>query len=164
MDTAAFRAACAELVPDDELEAIDAVLDNREAAAGGEPAMEWWSREVQLRNAVTRVRAKARGTDAGRFLQPHEGFAVWIEKAVTDAFTRLNPLEREMELDRIRRTLADELALSDPFGFPGLLAFAVNVRIAERWAHLNEDAGKESVEELVQEILTEDREEKGQSE
>jgi hypothetical protein len=149
MDAAAFRAACAGILSADEAAGIDAVLENRETNAGGTPAAQWWNAEVQLRNAVVRVRAKERGTDASKFVQPHKGFGVWIEKAVTDAFTRSNPLEREMELDRIRWTLAEELALTDPFGFPGVLAVAVHVRIAGRWANLDEETGRKNVEELI---------------
>jgi hypothetical protein len=154
MDAAAFRAACAGHLSGEETGDVDAVLENREPPAG--PASNLWNGEVQLRDAVVRVRAKNRGTDAGRFLRPNDGFSVSIEKTVTDAFTRPNPLEREMEFDRARWALADELALTDPFGFPGVLAFAAKVRIAERWASMDEKAGQDRVEALVAAAITED--------
>jgi hypothetical protein len=157
MDTVAFRAACAGQLSDAEAADVEAVLENREPQAGGPPAVQWWNSEVQLRDAVVRVRAKNRGADSGHFLCAHDGFSVSIEKAVTDAYTRANPLEREMELDRARWVLADELALTDPFGFPGILAFAVKVRIAERWAQMDEEAGKEKVEELISVASSEER-------
>jgi hypothetical protein len=147
MDAAAFRAACAGHLSDEATAAVEAVLENREPPAGA--ASNLWNSEVQLRDAVVRVRAKNRGTDAGRFLRPHDGFSVSIEKAVTDAFTRPNPLEQEMELDRARWALADELALTDPFGLPGVLAFAAKVRMADRWASMDEKKGRENVEELI---------------
>ena len=147
MDAAAFRAACVSHLSDEEIAAVEAVLENREPSAGA--ASNLWNSEVQLRDAVVRVRAKNRGTDAARFIRPHGGFSVSIEKMVTDAFTCPNPLEREMELDRARWTLADELALTDPFGFAGVLAFAAKVRLAERWAGLDEAAGQAKVEELI---------------
>ncbi|MBI9020190.1 MAG: DUF2764 family protein [Verrucomicrobia bacterium] len=147
MAAAGFRAACAGHLEAEEILMVDALLENREPARGA--ASRLWNAEVQLRDAVVRVRAKNRGTDAARFIRPHEGFSVSIEKMVTDAFTRPNPLEREMELDRARWTLADELALTDAFGFPAILAFAAKVRIAERWAGLDESAGQAKVEELI---------------
>jgi hypothetical protein len=158
MDAAAFRAACAGHLSDDELAAVEAVLENREPPAGA--ASNLWTAEVQLRDAVIRVRAKNRNTDASKFLRPHNGFSVSIEKAVTDAFTRPNPLEQQMELDRARWALADELALTDPFGFAGVLAFAGKVRLAERWAGLDDAAGQANVEELIEEVLTEGRKER----
>jgi len=147
MGAEAFRAACTGHLSNDEILAIEAALENREPPVG--VASGWWNNEVQLRDAVVRVRAKNRGTDAAPFLKPYEGFSVAIEKRVTDAFARPNPLEQELALDRTRWVLADELTLADPFGFPGVLAFAIKVRIAERWAGLDEETGKEKVEELI---------------
>jgi len=154
MDVAGFRAACAGHLSDDESAAIDAVLENREPASGG--ASGWWNSEVQLRDAVIRVRAKNRGIDGTPFVRPYSGFSATIEKMVVDAFARPDPLEQEMDFDRARWALAEELALADPFGFPGVLAFAIKVRIAERWSAMDEQAGKEKVEELILSATTED--------
>jgi hypothetical protein len=156
MNAAGLRAACAGHLSDDETVAVKAVLENREPPAG--VASSLWNGEVQLRDAIIRVRAKNRGTDPSRFIRPHDGFSISIEKAVTDAFTRPNPLEQQMELDRARWMLADELALTDPFGFPGVLAFAAKVRLAERWAGLDEEVGKEKVEEFIENALKTDQE------
>jgi len=136
--------------------AIDAALENREPEAGGTPAVQWWNSEVQLRDAVVRVRAKNRNTDATSFLKPYDGFSVAIEEQVTDAFARPNPLEQELALDEARWVLADELALTEPFGFPGVLAFAIKVRMAERWAGLDEESGKAKVEALILSATAED--------
>ena len=163
MGAEAFRAACVGWVADDELAVIDAALENREPKAGEtlrsvascQPAVQWWNGEVQLRDAVVRVRAKNLGTDAARFIQPHDGFSVTIEKMVTDAFTRSDPMEQAMELDRARWSLVDELAVADSFGFAAVLAFAVKVRIAERWAGMDEKTGQEKVEEFVLSALEE---------
>lgn len=147
MDATAFRAACAGHLAEKETASVEALLENREPPAG--PASNVWNSEVQLRDAVVRVRAKNRGADANRFAQPYEGFSATIEKMVTDAFTRSNPLEQEMDLDRVRWMLADELALTDPFGLPGVLAYALKVRIADRWAQMDEEAGRQKVEKLI---------------
>jgi len=155
MDGAGFRASCVGHLSAEELSAVDAALENREPSF--DLASKHWNREVQLRDAVVRLRAKNRGTDATQFLKPFDGFSVTIEKRVSDALSRSNPLEQEEDVDRIRWMLADELALTQPFGFSGVLAFAIKVRIAERWAELDEETGKEKVEELIQEVLTEDR-------
>ena len=147
MDAASFRAACAGHLSDEETAVVETVLENREFSSGAASSL--WNSEVQLRDAMVRVRAKQRGTDAGRFIRPHEGFSVSIEKMVTDAFTRPTPLEQEMELDRARWMFADELALTDPFGFAGILAFAAKVRLAERWASMDEEKGRKNVEKLI---------------
>ncbi|MDK2858368.1 MAG: hypothetical protein PWQ29_936 [Verrucomicrobiota bacterium] len=157
MDAAGFLAACAGHLSDDEMSVVKAVLENREPPPGAASLL--WNSEVQLRDAVVRVRAKNRSIDAARFLRPYEGFSATLEKMVADAFTRPNPLEQEMEIDRARWALADELALSDPFGFPAVLAFAVKVRLADRWAGMDDKAAQQKVEELIEEVLTEGRKE-----
>jgi hypothetical protein len=145
---AAFLTACANWLTDVDVAALEAVFENR-CPPDRDIARQWWAGEVELRDAVVRVRAKNRGVDAGRFIQPHVGFNVSIEKMVTDAFTRANPLEQETELDRARWVLADELALIAPFGFAGILAFAVKLRIAERWAGFSHEEGRKNVEDLI---------------
>ena len=154
----AFRAACVGWVADDELAVIDAALENRAPSMAG-CAAAWWNGEVQLRDAVVRVRAKNRGTDASSFIKPHDGFSATIEKKVTDAFTRPDPLEQEMELDRARWSLVDELAVADAFGFAAVLAFAVQVRIAERWANMDAETGTANVEQFIESALGEEQEE-----
>jgi len=146
---AAFFAACSDWLAEDDIAVLQAVFENR-CPPESDVAKRWWDGEVELRDAIVRVRAKNRGADAGRFIQPHAGFSVSIEKMVTDAFTRANPLEQEAELDRARLTLADELALTAPFGFAGILAFAVKLRIAERWAGLNDAVGQTQVEKFIE--------------
>ncbi len=156
MTAEAFRAACAGWLADDERVQVDAVLEGREPVLTG-CAAAWWNGEVQLRDAVVRVRAKNRAADASPFIQPYDGFSATIEKAVTDAFTRPDPLEQEMELDRARWMLVDELAVTAPFSFAAILAFAVKVRISERWASMDDESGKVKVEELIEQSLTGDR-------
>jgi hypothetical protein len=144
----AFLASCDDWLSAEDVAVLQAVFENRNAP-DSEVARRWRSGEVELRNAVVRVRAKNRSADAARFIRPCEGFSVSIEKLVTDAFTRANPLEQEAELDRIRWAQADELALTAPFGFAGIFAFAVKLHIAERWAGLDDEKGRKNVEGLI---------------
>lgn len=145
----AFLSACSDWLFGEDLAVIEAVLENRRPPDGGESARRWWNDELQLRDAVVRVRAKNLKTDPARFTQLHEGLDLSIEKAVAEAFTRENPLEQEAALDRIRWALADEMTQGHAFGFPAVLAFAVKLRIAERWARMDDVAGRKHVEELI---------------
>jgi hypothetical protein len=153
----AFLSACTGWLAEEDVAALREMFEGH-CSSGNAVAQRWWGGEVELRNAIVRVRAKSRGADAARFIRPHEGFSLSVEKAVTDAFTRANPLEQEAELDRARWAQADELAQSEPFGFAGVFAFALKLRIAERWAGLDTAAGQTKVEELIEEVLTEGRE------
>ncbi|MCC7299548.1 MAG: DUF2764 family protein [Verrucomicrobia bacterium] len=146
---AAFLATCTEWLLAEDISALQAAFENQ-CSPDSDVSRRWWNGEVELRNAVVRVRAKNRSADAAGFIQPSDGFNMSIEKTVADAFTRVNPLEREAELDRVRWAQADELALTAPFGFAGIFSFAVKLCIAERWAGLDDTAGQSKVEEFIE--------------
>lgn len=109
----------------------------------------WVAREIQLRNAVARARAARRKTDAAGSIRPHTGFDGYIDDAVESAFDQPSPLEREQAIDRLRWTLLDELAGVDPFAVSVVLAYAVKLRIAQRWAALDMDAAKARVDKAL---------------
>jgi len=52
-----------------------------------------------------------------------------------------DPLERELLLDSLRWTLLEELAAFPPFGFQAVLAYALKLRLAEKWAAMDEAEG-----------------------
>ncbi len=144
---AEFRFHCQGVLDENELKALDAVL-------AGEPGpsafgAEWLAREMQLRNAVARIRASRRGGEARQAERSHAGFSVAMEQGVADAFTKPDPLAREMDLDRLRWRTAEELAQTAPFGLPAVLAFAVKLNIASRWAGLKDEAGRAAVGQVL---------------
>lgn len=147
-----FLARCDGVLSRDHLALLAALLEGR-LVTGGTFADAWSAREIQLRNAVARFRATRLGVDAGSFQQDHSGYDVRLVQGVADAFAKPTPLEREQGLDRERWRLAEELALADPFGLGIVLAFAVKLRIAERWAALTDAAGQNKIEELMRSLM-----------
>lgn len=109
----------------------------------------WCALETQLRNAVATHRAAHWHADARSAQHTHSGYSVFLERAVTDAFTKENPLEREKALDRTRWQLLDDLCAEDPFGSAAVLGHAIRLRIAERWSNMQEESGRKQLEELV---------------
>lgn len=152
LSLAQFRADAARLLPRDAVAEMDAVLAGDRSAARSAFAAQWFDVETQLRNAVARTRAARRDVEAAPYLHPHGGFRVSIEDAVSSAYAKPNPLEREMALDRARWSAADEFSLFEPFGIGAVLAYAVKLRIAERWASLSDDAGRSALEDAVSRV------------
>lgn len=146
-----FFTRCAGVLATADLAILEAVQQGQ-AASGSRFAEAWTARETQLRNAVARSRGTRLGIDSRSFQREHAGYDVALAQAVTDALAQHTPLEREQALDRCRWRLADELALDDPFGLGVVLAFAVKLRIAERWAGLTEAAGQRKLDEMIQTI------------
>ncbi len=147
-----FLACCDGVLSRGHLALLAAFLEGR-LATGSAFADAWSAREIQLRNAVARFRATRLGVDAGSFQQDHSGYDVRLVQGVAAALTKPTPLEREQGLDQERWRLAEELALADPFGLGTVLAFAVKLRIAERWAALTDAAGRNKIEELMQSLM-----------
>jgi len=145
---AEFRARCEGVLSRADLAFLDALIAGV-PAPGCRFVAEWQARETQLRNGVVRARAAHLGLEARPYQHDHAGWDMSVAKAVSDAFSKPNPLERELELDRCRWRTAEDLSRFTPFGVEAVLSFAVRLGIAERWAGLAEDAGIQRVEDFV---------------
>jgi|YNPMSStandDraft_1061717.scaffolds.fasta_scaffold76376_1 hypothetical protein len=140
-----FRALCREQLTSKDYAELDALLEGGPARSGF--VQTWRHRETQLRNAVARARAARRSVEVRPYLREHAGFDVALERAVSDAMSHANPLEREMELEHIRWHLAEELARFHEFDLEGVLSYALRLRIAERLQGWNEGLGRRRVDE-----------------
>jgi len=136
------------VLPEKDLVFVDAFLEGRHIS-GCRFADQWQAKETQLRNAKARARAAQLGVEVHAHLRQHAGYDMEIEDAVTNAYTKENPLERERELDRCRWHIAEQLAQGDLFRLETILAFAVKLRMAERWADMRNENGQQAVEEFV---------------
>lgn len=137
-----------QLSPDDQAE-LEALLDGRRGEVKTAFSRGWLDGDTQLRNAIVRQRALRLGVEEKKFLKDHEGFRVDAESAVNDAYSRENPLERELALDRFRWKLAEELSAGAPFGLPTVLAYGVMLTINEYWRSLTPELGKDRFEDLI---------------
>ena len=113
---------CADFLKPGDHRELALVLAGRASEGATGFARQWFAADTQLRNAVARQRAVRWNVEAGSSQKSHPGFSVCAEKTVTDAFAKPTPLEREMELDRFRWELLDDLAREQPFGLPAVIA------------------------------------------
>lgn len=128
---------------------LDALNDGRMDAVTTDFSRDWLRADTQMRNAIARTRALRLGLDEKKYIKDHQGFRVDVESVVDDAYSRANPLERELALDRFRWNLADELSAADPFGLPAVLSYAVKLGINEQWQALTAEKGRERLEAFV---------------
>jgi hypothetical protein len=144
MDIGSFRSLCSDHLSASDLQALAAVLDgDMEVAADAHPFVDQWrSRDTQLRNACARLRAARRHEDAGSSLRTHTGFDVGLEDGVDEAFNQRDPMRRERALDSIRWRVLDELSGPDPFASEVVFAYGLKLKLAERWAALDDEAGQ----------------------
>ncbi len=144
-----FRSSCADHLSEHDICALNSLLDIDENPVDHTFVNNWTDSETQLRNASARLRAAKNQKDAVDFVREHSGFDVGIEESVEEAFNHSNPMERERALDKIRWTTLNELAGTDPFSVNTVLAYAVKLRLAERWAAMDQEQGQTKIEEAI---------------
>lgn len=127
---------------------VDALCD----AASHRFVRTWCDINRQRKEALACARQHSRGLlDHTTTCAPHSGdITASLEQAVAASFRHGDPLQTEMEIERARWRILDELVLPDPFGLTAVLAFAVRLAINERWDAMSTKAGSARLEELVQ--------------
>lgn len=148
-----FRFQCQGILDEDGMHDLDKVLTGDNSDIRSPQAAQWLAADTQLRNAVARTRAARLNIDAIGFIKDHTGARMDIELAVRDAYSRDNPLERELALDKCRWFILDELALADRFGLGAVIAYGARLQIVERWNGYNETAGREGFEKFISDNL-----------
>ena len=149
---AEFRFRCQGVLSDLDLAELDQLLAGKSAEGRTAFSQAWAAGDAQIRNTAAKVRGAKLGVEAKPFLQSHPGYAVWLDKEVTDALAKANPLDRELGMDGARWKFAEDLARADASGLPAVLAFAVKLMLAARRAALKEEAGRERLEQLVSQL------------
>ena len=147
-----FRFKCQGVLGKGDLAELDLVLAGRAAEGRSAFARAWAGADAQIRNTAAKARGAKLGVEAKPFLKSHSGYAVWLDKEVSDALAKASPLARETGLDGARWKYVEDLARADATGLPAVLAFAVQLMLAARWAALQEEAGRERLEQLVSEL------------
>jgi hypothetical protein len=145
----AFRALCAEHLLPPDLAVLDDLLVSGGTGTADPFVSAWRERETRLRNIIARTRAARRGLDPAPYVRPETGFDAYTRKAVDDAFARTSPADREMDLDRFRWSVLEELAGYDMFALPAVLAYALKLRLVERWSRMDAAAGRRRVDDFV---------------
>lgn len=146
-----FHAACARHLTRRDLGVMIACLNGQ---ANAHPFLEAWGEiETQLRNAIARRRAARWRTDVRPYIKPHGRWDVEVERVVAEAYARSSPLERERVLDQFRWRRAEALASGCPFSLERLLAYALHLRLAVRWASMSTERGRDAADRWVEEAV-----------
>lgn len=103
----------------------------------------WRDFDTQLRNACARLRAAKRGVDARPYLHEHDAIDGSLDRRVQSVFQSApDPLARERALDALR---LERLSTppENPFSLDAVLALFLRIRLAERSAAPDPDAGRD---------------------
>ena len=116
----------------------------------------WKDRETQLRNTIAKHRAHKQNKDAVQYIKDHNGFESNMNDTVDAAFSAPTPLDRERALDNLRWNTIEELEGFDEFSIDAILGYALKLKIAERWASMDEKTGQSKADELINQELSDE--------
>jgi hypothetical protein len=137
----------------DHWDDLSAVLGDRPGAVRSPKARAYLDADVQLRNALARLRAARAGAAYDPGAHPLGGHDARCAQVAERAMELDDPLARELLLDELRWTLLDELALTAPYGVQAVLAYGFKLRLAEKWAALDQAEGLRTAAGLAEAAL-----------
>lgn len=144
-----FRALCGEHLTRSDLQAVDELISPSGAESGNDFIQDWREFDTQLRNSIVKARATRLGRDAADHLREQKGFDGLVDRAVSDAFLKDNPLAREKVLDLFRWGRLGELAGFNPFAGRAVLAYTLKLLLAQRWAQMNAEEGTRRADDTI---------------
>ena len=142
-----FRHRCIGVLDESELVALDALLAGEEC--DDEFVTAYQAHEIQMKNVSGRLRASAWGPDVRFTERSFPGYDVTFAKMIQDAFAKSNPMEKEQDIDKARFWLVDCLAGVGEGTVKHVYAYAIKLKICERWARLSESAGDAAVLNVI---------------
>ena len=140
-----FRHRCIGVLSDSEISALDALLDDGECEeCDDEFVRAYKAHEIQMKNVSAAWGPDVRFTD-----KSFPGYDVTFAKMIQDAFAKSNPMEKEQDIDKARFWLVDSLAGVGEGTVKHVYAYAIKLKICERWARLTEAAGDSAVLNVI---------------
>ena len=143
-----FLHRCRGVVPDEALRVLEAACADpgiEDSPPSHEVLVRWKGREVALRNALARGRARRLGLDPARHVR---GDAAEAEAShvAREAFDAASPRMAEEILDRARWRWLEELEAGHYFDLGRLVIYLLKVRLLERRAAFSKEAGRGRIE------------------
>ena len=110
---------------------------------------DWYKYEEILRNSSVKNRAAKLNKDPLPYLKPEDKIYTDIERGVQDSFSAVNPLEKEMALDRLRWGIIDFLETWHFFDLEKLCAYKLRLLICEKWIVRKTEAGLKNLDTVL---------------
>jgi hypothetical protein len=142
--------SCGGVLRQDHWEDLRALVGGAPREVRSPEARRLVGAETQLRNALARIRAERSGVEYEARTHPHAGYDTRVEELAARALAVEDPLERELVLDRHRWALLDEAASRAAFGVRAVFAYALKLRIVEKWSALSDAAGLDVAMHVVE--------------
>ena len=145
--------SCGGVLRQDHWDDLEALVDGRPQDVRAPEARRLVRAETQLRNALARIRAQRAGAEYAATPDRRTETDVRADEVAARALALDDPLAREMLLDRHRWALLDAAAAQPAFGVQAVFAYALKLRLVEKWAGLSDERGLDVALQVVDENL-----------
>jgi len=149
MSVEEFRNLCSQHMTKSDMRVLNDILSGNETESSHPFAAKWTEKKTLIRNAIARTRASRLQIDASDYLKEQTPVSVTTEKKIADAFASANPADREHAIDKYTWTEIEDIAGYDPFSTNAILAYALKLKLAERWAGMTEEDGTERASAII---------------
>jgi hypothetical protein len=146
-----FMATCRSMLEATLVEALEAVTPEPEHIPGSPAEQAWQVWETHIRNTLAKQRAAALGKDPAAWLRAEADVFPGDRRRAEAAADNADPLTREKELDRLRWSRLDELAVGHDFDFDALVIYRLRLLILEKWRRRSPETGLEQRDALIEE-------------
>lgn len=141
-----FMNLCSQWIDKSNVEKLSRLtLNPKDANKNNSFIKNWYRYEKILRNSSAKNRALKLNLDPLPYLKPENKIFPDIERGVQDSFATVNPLTKEMALDRIRWGVIDFLETGHFFDFEKLCAYKLRLLICEKWDVRKRGRGQENL-------------------
>ena len=109
----------------------------------------WYKYEEILRNSCVKNRAAKLNKDPLPYLKPKDKIYTDIERGVQDSFSAINPMEKEIALDKLRWTIIEFLETGHFFDLEKLCAYKLRLLICEKWVIRKTETGQKNLDIIL---------------
>lgn len=142
-------AAAGGVLREDHLQDLRALAEGRPHEARSPEARALVDAEARLRAALAKLRARRAGAESAVLAAPWPVPDARAADVAARAMALDDPLERELLLDRYRWELLEAAAAIPGFGVQAVFAYALKLRLAEKWSMTNDEAGMAVVRGII---------------
>lgn len=147
-----FLERCKNFISEEDFKQVEVVsLEWQEPGSQHATVRKWLEFDTGLRNEIARIRASRRHIDPARYLRIDAGFyGPGLAHLVLSSQRNPSLIEAQRILDEARWLFLEELSNGHYFDLEFLLAYAIKLRLLERWEKINNADKKKITSELLE--------------
>lgn len=144
-----FINRCRQEVTEHHFSELNHLISGNYSKSNNHYIKHWGKITSALRNASAVLRAKKLGKQIDLDIRLMEHADQELYQRVAKVFENLNPLTREIALDRLRWDLVKSVFAGDQFAFTAIMSYGLKMQILDRWQSISTEAGEKQLAKIL---------------